>query len=60
MPARAHFTPSLLDGPTLERLFVNREPLLQQAVDRIADAATSSRLAHTLFTGPRGDRKSVV
>lgn len=52
------YTPSLLSGEQLERLFVSREPILNDAVERVRDAAQSGRLAHTLFVGPRGAGKT--
>jgi hypothetical protein len=52
------FTPSLLDGDTLEQLFVAREADLDRAVARIADAANRSVLKHTMFVGPRGAGKT--
>jgi DNA polymerase III delta prime subunit len=58
MTARTSFTPSLLDGPTLEKLFVNREPILAEAVARIENAATSGNRPHALFVGPRGSGKT--
>jgi hypothetical protein len=52
------FTPSLLSGEKLEQLFVNREDLAAAAVDRVSDAASHGRLAHTLYVGPRGSGKT--
>ncbi|MDR1265530.1 MAG: winged helix-turn-helix transcriptional regulator [Propionibacteriaceae bacterium] len=54
----ARFTPSIHDGPTLEKLFVARQDILEDGVDRIRDAGESGRLAHVLYTGPRGSGKT--
>ena len=58
MPNIARFTPSIHDGATLEKLFVAREDILEDGVDRIRDASESGRLAHVLYTGPRGAGKT--
>lgn len=58
MAVGAHFTPSLLDSDTLERLFVARHHLLDDAVGRIERAATSEERAAKLFVGPRGAGKT--
>jgi tetratricopeptide (TPR) repeat protein/DNA-binding MarR family transcriptional regulator len=57
-PVGAHFTPSLLDSDTLERLFVARHHLLDDAVGRIERAASSEERAAKLFVGPRGAGKT--
>ncbi|MHB1711832.1 MAG: tetratricopeptide repeat protein [Acidimicrobiales bacterium] len=54
----ARFTPSLLDHKTLERLFVSREPLLGEVLDRIDRAARSPERDHKLWVGPRGAGKT--
>jgi DNA-binding MarR family transcriptional regulator len=54
----ARFTPSLLDAETLERLFVNREPLVADITARIIRAAHSSERSHKLVIGPRGAGKT--
>jgi len=53
-----HFTPSLLDGETLDRLFVHRHDLLDDAVSRIEAAARGDERRHRLFVGPRGAGKT--
>ncbi len=58
MVTLARFTPSLLDHETLERLFVNREPLLADAMSRISRASTTPERTHTLWVGPRGSGKT--
>ena len=58
MVASAHFTPSLLDADTLERLFVNRHHHLDDALGRIARAASGDERAAKLFVGPRGAGKT--
>jgi tetratricopeptide (TPR) repeat protein/DNA-binding MarR family transcriptional regulator len=54
----ARFTPSLLDPATLEALFVGREHLVADGVNRIQRAATSGERASRLFVGPRGSGKT--
>ena len=54
----ARFTPSVLDQETLEALFVHRESLVEDAVDRIRRASTSKERASRLFVGPRGAGKT--
>ncbi|MGH9165593.1 MAG: hypothetical protein ACRDZW_08805, partial [Acidimicrobiales bacterium] len=58
MVASAHFTPSLLDADTLERLFVNRHHYLDDVLARIERAASSDERAAKLFVGPRGAGKT--
>lgn len=58
MAIGAHFTPSLLDAETLERLFVNRHHHLDDAMGRIERAARSGERAAKLFVGPRGAGKT--
>ena len=58
MAALARFTPSLLDEDTLDRLFVRRRHLLDDALRRIERAATSEERAHKLYVGPRGAGKT--
>jgi len=52
------YTPSLLSGEQLERLFAARGTILDDAVGRVREAVESSRLTHTLFVGPRGAGKT--
>ena len=54
----AKFTPSLIPRPTLERIFVAREPILDAIMDRIRAAATTASQNHTLLIGPRGAGKT--
>ena len=54
----AAFTPSLLEPDTLERLFVAREPILTDLVDRAAKATAGRTRAHRLLIGPRGAGKT--
>ncbi len=58
MVTLTRFTPSLLDHETLERLFVNREPLLDHVLARIERATRSDERSHTLWVGPRGAGKT--
>jgi len=52
------YTPSHETGEKLERLFVIREPILADGVERISDAVATGRLAHVLYSGPRGAGKT--
>ncbi len=52
------FTPSLMPADLLERLFVERGPLLDRIMARVNEAATSSGRNHTLLVGPRGAGKT--
>jgi len=52
------YTPSLLPPEQLERLFVSRESILEDAVESVRTAVQSGQLAHTLFLGPRGAGKT--
>lgn len=54
----ARFTPSVLDKDTLEALFVHRESLVEDAVDRVRRASTTKERANRLFVGPRGAGKT--
>lgn len=52
------FSPNQTDPDLLEAIFVGREPLLQNVLEKIADSATSSATHHALIYGPRGIGKS--
>ncbi len=52
------FSPNQTDPELLEAIFVGREPLLQNILEKIADAATSGSTHHVLLYGPRGIGKS--
>ena len=52
------FSPNQTDPELLEAISVGREPLLQNILEKIADAATSSATHHVLLYGPRGIGKS--
>ncbi|WP_372721234.1 tetratricopeptide repeat protein [Novipirellula sp.] len=52
------FSPNQTDPELLEAIFVGREPLLQNILEKIADAATSGSTHHVLLHGPRGIGKS--
>ena len=54
----ARFTPSMLDGADLERLFVHRHALLDDALARVRAAASGIQRAHKLYVGPRGAGKT--
>jgi replication-associated recombination protein RarA len=54
----SRFTPRMYDEQKLERLFVNREKMLQSAVERIREASISGRRSHVLYVGPRGAGKT--
>ena len=48
------FSPNQTDPELLEAIFVGREPLLQNVLEKIADAAASGATHHVLIYGPRG------
>lgn len=52
------FSPVRTAPELLEAIFVGREPLLQNVLEKIADAATSDSTHHVLLHGPRGIGKS--
>ncbi len=52
------FSPNQTDPELLEAIFVGREPLLQNVLEKIADAAASGATHHVLIYGPRGIGKS--
>ncbi len=52
------FSPNQTDPELLEAIFVGREPLLQNVLEKIADSATSGATHHVLIYGPRGIGKS--
>jgi tetratricopeptide (TPR) repeat protein len=54
----SHFTPSMMRADLLERLFVQREDMLQRTVDRVADSILKKTKHHDLFVGPRGIGKT--
>lgn len=54
----SHFTPSMTRADLLERLFVQREDMLQRTVERVADSILKKAKHHDLFVGPRGIGKT--
>ena len=52
------FTPSRTDPELLEAIFVQRESLLADVLERIKDSAQSGNKHHTLLVGPRGIGKT--
>jgi tetratricopeptide (TPR) repeat protein len=52
------FTPSLMDGETLEAIFVQREALAVDLVERVRESAFTSAKLHTLVIGARGMGKT--
>jgi tetratricopeptide (TPR) repeat protein len=52
------FSPNQTDPKLLEAIFVGRESLLQNVVEKIADSASSGSTHHVLLYGPRGIGKS--
>lgn len=52
------FTPSRTDAELLEDIFVQREPLLVDVLERIKDSAQSGNKHHMLLVGPRGIGKT--
>jgi tetratricopeptide (TPR) repeat protein len=54
----SNFTPSLMSPETLERIFVQREDIAQDLVDRIILSATTPAKHHSLLIGSRGMGKT--
>jgi tetratricopeptide (TPR) repeat protein len=52
------FTPSLMDGETLEAIFVQREALAADLVERIRESVLTQNKLHTLIIGARGMGKT--
>ena len=52
------FSPNQTDPELLEAIFVGREALLQNVLEKIADAAAGDATHHVLLYGPRGIGKS--
>ena len=54
----SRFTPSLMTPDALEAIFVQREKLLQEILERIRKSALGSEKKNTLLVGPRGIGKT--
>ena len=54
----SRFSPSRTDQEVLEKIFVQRETLLKDAEERIAESALSGNKHHLLLIGPRGCGKT--
>ena len=54
------FTPSRTDPKDLEFILVQRQNLLQDAVERVRESALTDHKHHLLFVGPRGCGKTHV
>ena len=52
------FTPSRTDPKDLEFILVQRQKLLQDAVERVRESALTEHKHHLLFVGPRGCGKT--
>jgi len=52
------FTPSRTDPEVLEFILVQRQELLQDAVERVKESALTDHKHHLLFVGPRGCGKT--
>jgi DNA-binding transcriptional ArsR family regulator len=52
------FTPSRTDPKDLEFILVQRQKLLQDAVERVKESALTDHKHHLLFVGPRGCGKT--
>lgn len=52
------FSPNQTDPKILEAIFVGREPLLQNVLEKIDDSAVTGSTHHVLLYGPRGIGKS--
>ncbi len=57
-PPLSRFTPSLMPGDLLDRLFVARQQVLDDILTRVRAAATSAERNHTLLVGARGAGKT--
>jgi tetratricopeptide (TPR) repeat protein len=57
-PLLSNFTPSLMSPETLEKIFVQREDLAQDLVDRIILSTTTPAKHHSLLIGARGMGKT--
>jgi tetratricopeptide (TPR) repeat protein len=57
-PLLSNFTPSLMSPETLERIFVQREDIAKDLVDRIILSATTPAKHHSLLIGARGMGKT--
>jgi tetratricopeptide (TPR) repeat protein len=57
-PLLSNFTPSLMSPETLERIFVQREGIAQDLVDRIILSVTTPAKHHSLLIGARGMGKT--
>jgi replication-associated recombination protein RarA len=57
-PLLSNFTPSLMSPETLEKIFVQREEIAQDLVDRIILSATTPAKHHSLLIGARGMGKT--
>lgn len=54
----SRFTPSRTDPAALEQILVQRHDLLDDAVARVRESATTGNKHHLLFVGPRGSGKT--
>lgn len=54
----SRFTPSRTPPEVLEAIFVQRQALLADALERIEESATTGNKHHLLFIGPRGCGKT--
>ena len=52
------FTPSRTPPEDLEAIFVQRQLMLADAVERVRESATTGNKHHLLFVGPRGTGKT--
>lgn len=54
----SHFSPSLMSPEALEAIFVQREELLRNILERVGISALTPAKHHTLLVGPRGIGKT--
>jgi hypothetical protein len=54
----SRFTPSRTDPAILERIFVQREALARDTVERVRESVLTGNKHHLLFIGPRGSGKT--
>jgi tetratricopeptide (TPR) repeat protein len=54
----SHFTPSMMQPETLEKIFVQRQSLAQDLVERISESVLTPAKHHALLIGARGMGKT--
>ena len=52
------FTPSQTNTDVLEAIFVQRQELLEDAIERVGESGSTGNKHHLLYVGPRGSGKT--